>query len=378
MQFNRFIGLYKSLRPAPSDSSTAASQEFRRQFLHLRSDIEPGHGDQHADGPVCAPGPDQVTAGAGSTSWTVQPRVRDLRLALAAGEFALVYQPYVCARTGAVTGCEALLRWHHPVLGRVSPATFIPLAEKTSAIIPIGAWVLRTACREAAAWPEACRVSVNVSSVQLHAPGFATEVAAALQAGGIPASRLELELTEGVLIRDAEAAQACIAEIRALGVSVALDDFGTGFSSLSYLQHFTFDRVKIDHSFTKGLLEIRQSEVLVRAMRDIARQLGMSVTAEGVETEAEAALLREIGADELQGFLFSRPLDASAARIVLSENTRASDRHRPAPVQDFRSGEDSRSGEDPHSGEDPRFSEDSAPGAGAVPQRGTTTGRGRR
>ena len=311
-------GSAEDSRPPSRNPCVVLPAKTGLHLLDVQAETKARRGDQRVHTSAYAAGQDDVPAESDPTSWSAPPCVRDLRLALATGEFALAYQPYICARTGVVAGCEALLRWHHRVLGPVSPTSFIPLAERTGEIVPIGAWVLEAACREAAAWPVDCRVSVNVSSVQLHAPGFASQVAAALRDSGLPAARLELELTEGVLIRDAQAAQACIEEIRALGVGVALDDFGTGYSSLSYLQHFTFDRVKIDRSFVQSLLAKRESEILVRGMCDIAARLGMAVTAEGVETEAEAALLRAIGPDELQGFLFSRPLDAEAVRLFLT------------------------------------------------------------
>ncbi|TFZ59067.1 EAL domain-containing protein [Methylorubrum sp. Q1] len=246
-------------------------------------------------------------------------QAEDLRSALAGGEFFLVYQPIVSAATRAITSCEALLRWQHPSLGPVSPADFIPLAEETGAIGPIGAWVLEAACQQAAAWPDFCRVSVNVSPVQLQDPDFADRVIAALRASGLEARRLELELTEGVPMGDVAVALKGVAAIRALGVSIALDDFGTGFSSLGYLQRFAFDRLKIDRTFITGLDEARESWFLVRTMHDIAHHFGMAVTAEGIETEDEARMLREIGATDLQGFLFSRPVTGAAATALLRE-----------------------------------------------------------
>ncbi|AWI88327.1 EAL domain-containing protein [Methylobacterium sp. DM1] len=255
---------------------------------------------------------------------SIQPRIEDLqsadfRTALSEEEFSLVYQPILSAATGAITACEALLRWNHPSLGSISPALFVPVAERTQGIIPVGAWVLETACREAAAWPDICRVSVNVSPVQLQEPGFEARVAAALDASGLAPGRLELELTEGVLMRDAAVALGSIVGLRALGVSIALDDFGTGFSSLGYLQSFAFDRIKIDRSFIRAMSERRESRFLIRTMHDIAHHFGMAVTAEGIETEDEARILREIGSAELQGFLFSRPLASAAATSLLRE-----------------------------------------------------------
>lgn len=267
-------------------------------------------------------GTERSAAGAASGAPHDPTRIEDLRsadfqAALARGEFSLAYQPIVSAGTGAITGCEALLRWHHPSLGPVSPAVFVPLAERTGAIVPIGAWVLESACRQAAEWPETCRVSVNVSPLQLEEPGFTAKVCAALHASGLPAHRLELELTEGVPMGDTTGALDSLGEIRARGVSVALDDFGTGFSSLGYLQRFAFDRIKIDRSFIRSLDEARESWFLVRTMHDIAHHFGMTVTAEGIESEDEARTLREIGSTELQGFLFGRPMASAAVTSLL-------------------------------------------------------------
>lgn len=273
-------------------------------------------------------GSDHPAAEASPGAQPIRPRLADLgradlQAALDRKEFSLAYQPIVSAATRAITGCEALLRWHHPILGPVSPADFVPLAEETGAIDPIGRWVLDTACRQAAAWPEHCRVSVNVSPVQLQEPGFAAQVGAALRASGLAAHRLELELTEGVPMRDAAVALNGIMAVRALGVSVALDDFGTGFSSLGYLQRFVFDRIKIDRSFIRSLGEARESRFLVRTMHDIAHHFGMAVTAEGIETEDEAQLLREFGSRELQGFLFSRPVTSAAVTELLAGTAQA-------------------------------------------------------
>ncbi|MBB2960438.1 bifunctional diguanylate cyclase/phosphodiesterase [Methylobacterium sp. R2-1] len=270
------------------------------------------------------PGSKPSTEGVVTDTRPVRPctedlQTADLQAALSQGELSLVYQPILSAATGAITGCEALLRWNHPSLGPISPAFFVPLAERTGDIVPIGAWVLDTACRQAAAWPAICRVSVNVSPVQMQEPGFATRVAAALRASGLAAGRLELELTESVLMGDAAVALDHIMGIRALGVSVALDDFGTGFSSLGYLQRFAFDRIKIDRSFIKALGKGRESRFLITTMHDIAHHFGMAVTAEGIETEDEARTLRDIGSAELQGFLFSQPLANEAVVSLLRE-----------------------------------------------------------
>ncbi|MCJ2010844.1 putative bifunctional diguanylate cyclase/phosphodiesterase [Methylobacterium sp. J-092] len=236
-----------------------------------------------------------------------QRLVHDLRTALAHGELVLHYQPFVESQTATITGCEALLRWQHPKLGMVSPVDFIPLAESSGLIIPIGAWVIAEACREAASWPVNRRVSVNISAVQFRTRDLPHIILAALTHSGLAPSRLEVEVTEGVLIEDAVTALDILRQIRALGVRIALDDFGTGYSSLSYLRSFAFDKVKIDRSFVKELPSRRDSQVIVQAIRDMAHGLGMTITAEGVETEEQAERLRATGCEELQGYLYSRP-----------------------------------------------------------------------
>jgi diguanylate cyclase (GGDEF)-like protein len=238
----------------------------------------------------------------------------DLRQAIAVGEFELYYQPVVTLQSNEVSGCEALLRWHHPTRGMVSPAEFIPLAEETGLISEIGEWVLTTACAEAAGWPDGVRVAVNISPVQFRSRTLALKVAAALAASGLPASRLELEITETVLIRDDAAALATLHQLRALGVRIALDDFGTGYSSLSYLQRFPFDKIKIDRCFVNEIASPEGSSSIVQAVVTIAHARHMTTTAEGVETEQQKQLLRSLGCTEMQGFLFSRARPAEEIR----------------------------------------------------------------
>lgn len=233
--------------------------------------------------------------------------MQDLREALRRGEFVLNYQPFVDASTGGITGCEALIRWQHPVRGLVPPLAFIPLAEETGLIVQIGAWVIETACAQAALWPGDKRISVNISPVQFMDHELPDRIRAALTRSGLPAHRLELEVTEAVLIGNADTALDMLRRIRAIGVRIALDDFGTGYSSLSYLRRFPFDKVKIDRSFVTGIEEQHDSQVIVRGIRDIALGLGMTITAEGVETAGQAQMLVSSGCHELQGFLFSRP-----------------------------------------------------------------------
>jgi diguanylate cyclase (GGDEF)-like protein len=229
----------------------------------------------------------------------------DLREAIADGGFELHYQPLVNLADDRVTGCEALLRWRHPVRGMISPVEFIPVAEETGLINQLGEWVLNTACAEAATWPDDVRIAVNVSPIQFRNQAFALKVSAALAASGLPAQRLELEITEAVLIRDDEAALAMLHQLRALGVRIALDDFGTGYSSLSYLQRFPFDKIKIDGCFIKDVAEAEGSACIVQAVVNIAAARLMTTTAEGVETQAQLDMLRKLGCTEMQGWLFS-------------------------------------------------------------------------
>jgi len=241
----------------------------------------------------------------------------DLRRALVDGGFEVYYQPCLDLPTNAITGCEALVRWRHPQRGMISPAEFIPLAEDTGLINQLGEWVLTTACREAASWPGNIRLAVNVSPVQFRGGMLALKVMAALAASGLAASRLELEITEAVLIRDDEAALAVLHDLRAIGVRIALDDFGTGYSSLSYLQRFPFDKIKIDRCFITDIAEPEGSSSIVQAVVNIAADRRMTTTAEGVETEQQRELLRELGCSEMQGYLFSPPKPAADIRPLL-------------------------------------------------------------
>jgi len=238
----------------------------------------------------------------------------EMRRSIAGGGFEVHYQPVVDPRDGAIRGCEALLRWHHPQRGTIAPVEFIPVAEDTGMIDELGRFVLEAACREAAGWPEHVRIAVNVSPVQFRSQALALHVAAALAASGIAAHRLELEITEAVLMRDDEAALATLHQLRALGVRIALDDFGTGYSSLSYLHRFPFDKIKIDRSFVKNVGVEGASSAIIQAVVNIAAASNMTTTAEGVEEEWQRDLLRELGCTEMQGYLFSPPV--SAAEIV--------------------------------------------------------------
>ena len=232
--------------------------------------------------------------------------LQDLREALPAGQLSLHYQPFIDSQTGEVTGCEALLRWHHPTRGLVGPNEFIPIAEESGLITEIGKWVIARACATAVRWPDPIRVSVNVSPRQFRDTTLPAYIEATLRESGLPPHRLEVEVTEAVLIDDATQAMEILRRIRAIGVKLSLDDFGTGYSSLSYLRDFPFDKVKIDRSFVRNIEERHDSQVIVEGIRSIAFGLGMTITAEGVETPAQALRLRTSGCHELQGFLFSK------------------------------------------------------------------------
>jgi diguanylate cyclase (GGDEF)-like protein len=236
---------------------------------------------------------------------------QDLQSALANGEFELFYQPIVSLEDNKVNSFEALLRWHHPERGLVSPAEFIPVAEDTGLIIPLGEWVLRTACAEAATWPDDIRVAVNVSSVQLTNKNLVNAVVGAIASSGIQQNRLELEITESVFIQNTLANIATLKSLHDLGVRFAMDDFGTGYSSLSYLLSFPFHKIKIDKCFIAALSDKNESHAIIRAVADLARSLKLRVTAEGVETAQQLQQIRILGCTEMQGYLLSPPLPAA-------------------------------------------------------------------
>jgi diguanylate cyclase (GGDEF)-like protein len=243
----------------------------------------------------------------------------DIRQAIAEGAFELHYQPIVNLGSNEIVGCEALLRWNHPVRGMISPAEFIPIAEETGLILQIGDWVLTTACAEATNWPPGIKLAINVSPVQFRSHAFSLKVANALATTGLSAGRLELEITEAVLIRDDEAALAMLQHLRAIGVHIALDDFGTGYSSLSYLQRFPFDKIKIDRCFVNDIAEAEGSSSIVQAVINIARARNMTTTAEGVETERQRDMLLGFGCTEMQGYLFSPAMPVAKIRMLLSQ-----------------------------------------------------------
>ena len=241
----------------------------------------------------------------------------ELRNALAAGEFELYYQAIVGVADRRITGFEALIRWHHPTRGLVSPGDFISVSEENGFIVQIGEWVLHKACRDAAQWPGCLKVAVNLSGVQFRSGRLIDTITGALNASGLAPSRLELEITESITMQDTEATLAIIRQVKALGVRLSMDDFGTGYSSLAYLQRFPFDKVKIDRAFVQGSGHAT-SRAIMRAVTSIAESLGIETTAEGVETEEQFRRVAEAGCHEVQGFLFSQPSPASGVIIPLA------------------------------------------------------------
>jgi diguanylate cyclase (GGDEF)-like protein len=244
-----------------------------------------------------------------------------LRLALARNELRLVYQPLIGLKEDRVTCLEALLRWDTE-RGTISPAEFIPIAEETGLIVPIGEWVLREACRTAMTWPTQARVAVNLSTVQFKNGKLYQTVLSALQDSGLPPTRLELEITESLMLADNEPTLETLHKLRALGVRISMDDFGTGYSSLSYLRSFPFDKIKIDRSFIRDLESRGDSLAIIKAVIGLGHSLGMSTTAEGIETEEQLAAVREQGCNEVQGFLFSPPIGAKEVIAMLKAETR--------------------------------------------------------
>jgi diguanylate cyclase (GGDEF)-like protein len=244
----------------------------------------------------------------------------DLRLALERGEFELFYQPLFDLEHNRICSFEALLRWRHPQRGLVSPAEFVPVAEDTGLIVPIGAWVVREACARAADWPGHIRVAVNVSAVQFHRGAVHETVLRALAESGLAPDRLEIEITESIFLEGSETTLRLLHALRSLGVRIALDDFGTGYSSLSYLQSFPFDKLKIDRSFIQNLLTREGATAIVHAITELANALGIETTAEGVEETAQLMELRAHGCSSVQGFLFSEPMSISDVDKLFSED----------------------------------------------------------
>ena len=245
----------------------------------------------------------------------------DLRLALDRGEFELHYQPLFDLEQNRICSFEALLRWRHPELGLISPSDFVPVAEDTGLIVPIGAWVVREACARAACWPEHIRVAVNVSAVQFHRGVMHETILRALADSGLTPNRLEVEITESIFLEGGDTTLRLLHALRALGVRIALDDFGTGYSSLSYLQSFPFDKLKIDRSFIQNLLTRDGAIAIVHAITELANALGIETTAEGVEETAQLMELRAHGCSSVQGYLFAEPMSAADVERLFSEGS---------------------------------------------------------
>jgi diguanylate cyclase (GGDEF)-like protein/PAS domain S-box-containing protein len=247
----------------------------------------------------------------------------DLKRALAGDQFFLLYQPTFDLQTQRITGVEALIRWRHPLRGILAPDSFIPIAEASGMIVPIGQWVLETACRQAAEWRDRGRplaVSVNVSARQLDRDGLVAGLGDALAASGLDPAMLTLEITETALMRDVDAAAARLRELKAVGVRVAIDDFGTGYSSLGYLRQFPVDALKIDRSFIAGIAASQQSKALIHTLVQLGKTLGLDTLGEGIEEDAQLRQLQAEQCDYGQGFLFARPLDVHAIEQLLDAN----------------------------------------------------------
>jgi diguanylate cyclase (GGDEF)-like protein len=245
----------------------------------------------------------------------------ELRKALANDEFELYYQPVVNLDGESVQCCEALLRWNHPEQGLIMPADFIPIAEEIGLIVPIGEWVIRRACQDATAWPDDIRVAVNLSPTQLNNSLLFPTVLNALNAAQLPAHRLELEITEAVLMENTEANLRTLHGLRALGIRISMDDFGTGYSSLSYLRSFPFDKIKIDRCFITGLGDDNESAAIVQAVAGLAQQLSMTTTAEGVETRTQLDRVRELGCTDVQGHFYSPPVPARELAAIFAKRS---------------------------------------------------------
>jgi diguanylate cyclase (GGDEF)-like protein len=246
----------------------------------------------------------------------------DLRAALGGQQFELHYQPLIDVQSREVNGLEALIRWHHPERGLIPPNEFIPLAEETGLIVPIGGWVLRQACQDAVDWPAALKVSVNLSPLQFRDSNLLPLVQHALAASGLPGWRLEVEITDSVLLSDSEMVLATLNKLRAMGICIAMDDFGTGHASVSFLRNFRFDKIKIDRSFIRDLADGSRASAIVHAVTGLGSSLGIKTTAAGVETEDQLARLREEGCTEVQGYLFSPPCPARDVARVVAELSR--------------------------------------------------------
>lgn len=304
-QHTLYIGASVGLAQGPRDGRTA-EMLIRSADLALYRSKDQGGGNFHCYEPQL-----HVQA--------EERRVLEiaLRQALEKGELHLAYQPVVTADSGALSGFEALLRWTHPEHGVVSPAKFVPIAEEAGLIGPIGDWVLRTACDEAARWPSSVRIAVNVSAEQLYSPNFVATVTSALGHSGLSAERLEIEVTESLFMREGTCATQVLERLLDLGIRLSLDDFGTGFSSLGYLSRTRFSTIKVDRSFVQQASQgAKEAIAIIRAVVALADSLGMATTAEGVETEQEHEMVRRFGCTKVQGYYFGRPLPVEEARTI--------------------------------------------------------------
>jgi EAL domain-containing protein (putative c-di-GMP-specific phosphodiesterase class I) len=251
-----------------------------------------------------------------------------LRQGLAEKQFVLHYQPQVDLISGRVVGVEALVRWQHPEMGLIPPAKFIPIAEETGLIAAIGEWVLREACRQNRHWQEArllsAPIAVNLSSRQFAMGDLARVIGDALSESGLAASRLEVEITESMLVQDVEKTLSTLKSLKESGVRIAVDDFGTGYSSLSYLKRFPLNRLKIDQSFVRDLTTDRDDQAIASAVINLGHSLGLAVIAEGVETDAQLSILRSLGCNEAQGYLFARPMPVAEMEAYLRTTNHSS------------------------------------------------------
>ena len=243
-----------------------------------------------------------------------------LREAIARGQFHLVFQPKISLRTGQVLGFEALLRWRHPALDDVPPSEFVPIAEESGQIGPVGQWVLETACREAARWPDGLALAVNVSPVQAVSTDLLTQVRRALDLAGLAPERLELEITESSLLNESEPSAKVMQRLRTIGCRIALDDFGTGYSALSYLRQFPFNALKIDRSLMAGLPVHSDAQAIIRMIVSLARTLDLETVAEGVEDASQLEALTRYGCDSAQGYLISRPMPGTDLPAWVAEH----------------------------------------------------------
>ncbi len=244
-----------------------------------------------------------------------------LRHAIENDELELYYQPLLDTRSGRIGSAEALLRWNHPERGLIPPADFISLAEDTGLILALGRWVIRAACQEATSWPDNISVAVNLSPVQFSDPGLAATIEAALKSSGLRSSRLELEITEGILLSDEEQTIATLTALKTQGPLISMDDFGTGYSSLSYLSRFPFDKIKIDQSFVRQIPGNKQCTAIVHAIITMGKCLDMAITVEGVETEEQHGFAVAQGCDAVQGYNVSKPLQGTDFAAFIAEWT---------------------------------------------------------